>query len=112
MDLVLRFVIGGAAVSLFALVGDIVRPRSFAGIFGAAPSVALATLTLTIRADGPSYAAVEARSMVIGAVALGIYATLVGRLLWRTKLSVAPATIGMLVLWLGIALLGYAILLR
>ncbi|MBV9438058.1 MAG: DUF3147 family protein, partial [Acidobacteria bacterium] len=63
-DLVLRFVIGGLVVSAFALIGDLLKPKSFAGLFGAAPSVALATLTLTIFKDGKSYAAVEARSMV------------------------------------------------
>ena len=44
MDLVLRFVIGGLVVSSFAVLGDMLKPKSFAGLFGAAPSVALATL--------------------------------------------------------------------
>lgn len=52
------------------LLGDIVRPKSFAGIFGGAPSVALATLALTTHAKGAEYTATEARSMVIGAAAL------------------------------------------
>ena len=42
-ELLVRFVIGGLAVSSFAVVGDIFKPKSFAGLFGAAPSVALAT---------------------------------------------------------------------
>jgi transposase len=32
------------AVSAFAALGDTLRPKSFAGLFGAAPSIALATL--------------------------------------------------------------------
>jgi Protein of unknown function (DUF3147) len=40
-----RFVAGGLIVSLFAVLGDVLRPKSFAGLFGAAPSVALATFT-------------------------------------------------------------------
>ena len=40
----IRFLVGGAVVSVFALIGDLVKPKSFAGLFGAAPSVALATL--------------------------------------------------------------------
>ena len=40
----LRFIVGGAMVSAFATLGDMLRPRSFAGLWGAAPSVALATL--------------------------------------------------------------------
>ena len=32
-DLDLRFLIGGAFVSVFAVLGDIFRPKSFAGLF-------------------------------------------------------------------------------
>jgi len=42
----IRFVIGGLVVSVFAICGDVLRPKSFAGLFGAAPSVALASLAL------------------------------------------------------------------
>jgi len=112
VELLIRFVIGGVAVSFFALMGDIVRPKTFAGIFGAAPSIALATLALTVRSDGPTYAAIEARSMVVGAVALGIYASCVGRILWKTNLPVALVTTAMLVLWLAVALLGWAAFLQ
>ena len=64
----LRFFIGGAIVSAFAIIGDILKPKSFAGLFGAAPSVALATLAMTAVSDGPFYAAIEGRSMMAGAV--------------------------------------------
>ena len=37
-DLILRFLIGGVVVSAFAALGDMVKPKSFAGLFGAAPS--------------------------------------------------------------------------
>jgi hypothetical protein len=40
---VVRFLVGGILVSAFAMLGDILRPKSFAGLFGAAPSVALST---------------------------------------------------------------------
>jgi hypothetical protein len=39
----LRFLAGGIAVSAFATLGDSLRPKSFAGLFGAAPSIALAS---------------------------------------------------------------------
>jgi hypothetical protein len=42
-ELVARFLIGGIIVSLFAAIAEIVRPKSFAGLFGAAPSIALTT---------------------------------------------------------------------
>ncbi|MGB6935797.1 MAG: DUF3147 family protein, partial [Xanthobacteraceae bacterium] len=69
-DTLVRFLIGGIAVSFFAALADVLRPRSFAGLFGAAPSIALATLTLTVAQRGPSFAAEEGRSMIVGALAL------------------------------------------
>lgn len=94
VELVVRFVIGGLVVSMFALVGDVLRPKSFAGIFGAAPSVALATLGLTYISRGPSTASLDGRSMVAGAVALGVYGLVAARMLLRrqgTPLVVATA---------------------
>jgi hypothetical protein len=73
-DLFLRFLIGGAVVSLFSVLGDVLRPKSFAGLFGAAPSIALATIELTLARHGTVYVALEARSMVIGAVGFFVYA--------------------------------------
>ena len=43
------------------MLGDVLKPRSFAGLFGAAPSMAIATLSLTILNEG-SYTAAESRS--------------------------------------------------
>jgi hypothetical protein len=64
LDYVVRFMAGGLVVSAFAILGDMLRPKSFAGLFGAAPSVALATLSLAIVENGSAFAAVEGRSMV------------------------------------------------
>ena len=72
--ILLRFLTGGIVVSAFAVLGDLLKPKSFAGLFGAAPSVALATLGLTVATQGRSYAATEARSMAGGAVAFFVYA--------------------------------------
>jgi hypothetical protein len=67
MELLFRFVVGGAVVCFFAAPGDVLKPKSFAGLFGAAPFVALATLGLAVSFDGELYAASEARSMIVGA---------------------------------------------
>lgn len=98
-DIVLRFVIGGIVVSLFALIGDLFKPKTFAGLFGAAPSVALATLTLTISKHGKTYAADEARSMIIGAAALFIYCCIVTWLLKRDRMRALSATSAALAAW-------------
>ena len=89
MDYVIRFVAGGFVVSLFAIVGDLLRPKSFAGLFGAAPSVALATLMLAFWKHGRAYASTEGRSMILGAVALAVYSFLVCQLLMRVRCSAA-----------------------
>ena len=86
-QLLFRFVVGGLVVSVFSALGDILKPKSFAGLFAAAPSVALATLGLTIATDGAAYAALEARSMIGGAVAFFVYASLATWVMFRYKPS-------------------------
>lgn len=103
MEYVIRFLIGGVAVSAFAVLGDAFRPKSFAGLFGAAPSIALATLALAIAQHGNAYAAIEARSMMLGAIALWLYSSGVCRLMKRHRLSAWAATLPMLAVWLTCA---------
>ena len=102
-QILVRFLVGGAVVSLFAALGDALKPKSFAGLFGAAPSVALATLGLTIIADGASYAAVEARSMMIGALALFTYASVVSWVMVRYHVKAVVTTVCAMPLWFSMA---------
>ena len=104
MQLVFRFLIGGAIVMVFSALGDVLKPKSFAGLFGAAPSVALATLGLTIVADGRRYAAIESRSMIAGSVAFFVYAFVLCQLLTRRRIGVAFAASSMIFLWFAVAL--------
>lgn len=90
-------------MSLFALCGDVFRPKSFAGLFGAAPSVALATLGLAFAKNGGGYAAIEGRSMLLGAAALFVYSQLVAWMLMRWRWRTLPATVVALVPWLAVA---------
>lgn len=102
-EIPIRFLIGGVVVSAFALLGDLLKPKSFAGLFGAAPSVALATLSLTVASNGASYAAIEARSMMAGAVAFFFYASFVSWLMMRYKAKALTVTTCSIPLWLGVA---------
>jgi Protein of unknown function (DUF3147) len=111
-EFVLRFLIGGAVISVFALLGDVLRPKSFAGLFGAAPSIALATVGMTIARHGKEYAATEARSMVLGAIAFCVYAYLVSQVLVRYQRSTMVTTIVLLPMWLGVSLGLFWMLLR
>ncbi len=103
-DIAVRFLIGGAVVSAFALIGDLFKPKSFAGLFGAAPSIALATLGLTVLKHGHNYAASEARSMLAGAVAFFVYASMASWLMMRRDLKALRVTVGLLPLWFFVAL--------
>ena len=103
-EYVVRFLVGGAVVSAFAILGDILRPKSFAGLFGAAPSVALATLGMAVYLHGADYAAVQAQAMMAGAIALVLYSVVVCHLLIRAGLRALPATMLSLVVWLVAAL--------
>lgn len=111
-DIIIRFLVGGVIVSFFSMLGDLFRPKSFAGLFGAAPSVALATLALTISKQGGAYAAVEGRSMIAGAVALFIYSALVSSLMMRYRLPALMVTLVSILLWGAIAVGLWFLLLR
>ncbi|MGL9622369.1 DUF3147 family protein [Bradyrhizobium sp. U531] len=102
-EYIVRFLVGGAVVSVFSMLGDLLRPKSFAGLFGAAPSVALATLGIAIYGHGASYAAVQTRSMMAGAVALAVYSVVVCQLLVRARMRALPATLLSIVVWLAMS---------
>ena len=102
-EYVIRFLIGGAVVSAFAMLGDVLKPKSFAGLFGAAPSVALATLGIGLYQHGAVYAAAQSLSMMAGAVALVVYSIVVCQLLLRGRMRALPATLLSIVVWLTAA---------
>jgi hypothetical protein len=104
VEYLFRFLAGGIVVSAFAVLGDVLRPKSFAGLFGAAPSVALATLSLALWKEGGAYASIEGRSMILGSFALALYSLAVCQLLMRARWSALAATTTAILLWLVLAL--------
>ena len=88
------------------MIGDMLYPRRFAGIFGAAPSVALAALGLTFLTKGIHDATVDGHAMVLGAIALCAYSWVVARLLlrcrWNTIVATASSWLGWLVVAVGL----------
>ena len=111
-EVLLRFVIGGIVVSAFSAIGSVLRPKTFAGLFGAAPSVALATLALTFHKQGHAYAALEGRSMVLGTLALAAYAWTVAMILFRARHNTLLVTSASLSVWFVVAFGLWAVLLR
>jgi hypothetical protein len=99
-------------VSLFSVIGEVVEPKSFAGLFGAAPSVALASLGLTIAISGVPQAVIESRSMMLGAVAFGIYSGVLTWLIARKHLNPEKGAIAGLAIWFASAFGLWAAVLR
>src|SRR5262245_32849148 len=102
-DYFIRFFVGGFAVSAFALLGDVLKPKTFAGLFGAAPSIALATLGLALWRQGAEYAATEASTMLLGSVALSAYSLAVCELINRFRARALLATTVALPVWFVVA---------
>jgi Protein of unknown function (DUF3147) len=94
--LALRGLAGGALVVVFALIGEVVKPKAFAGLFSAAPSVAVASLAITIVAENPGKARQASVGMVIGGVAMAVCCMLAVVAIPRIR-----SLWGSLVAWVG-----------
>jgi uncharacterized protein DUF3147 len=73
VEVVLKALFGGLFVVVFALFSEVTTPKRFAGVFSAAPSVALGSLSVTLVAKGAHDVAVASVGMAVGAVALLAY---------------------------------------
>ena len=112
MDLLLRALFGGVVVSLFSIVGDILKPKSLAGTMAAAPAIALASVALTVHKKGIPYATTEARSMIAGAIAFLVFAIAVSWVQMRYKPKALLASSALLPLWGIVAAILWAVWLR
>jgi hypothetical protein len=65
--------LGGLAVVGFSLLGQAGHPKRFAGLFAAAPSVAVASLALTVAVKGPAATVPYAQGMLIGSAGMLAY---------------------------------------
>ncbi len=111
-ELLIRFVLGGVIVSIFAIIGEVFKPKTFAAIFGAAPSVALASLGLTFLTKSMQHASLDGRSMLCGGIGLACYSLLVARLLLRWEWNTVVATVSSWLAWLAVAFGLWAAFLR
>ena len=68
-----KAVIGGVAVIGFSVIGEAARPKRFAGLFAAAPSVALASLAITVLSKGAKATVPYAEGMLIGSAGMLAY---------------------------------------
>lgn len=84
-------VMGGLLVSAFAVVGHVLRPKWFAGLFGAAPSVALASLFLTVVDKGNHVAGIAGAGMCFGVAGFVVFSACARPLLGRYHAVVATS---------------------
>jgi hypothetical protein len=102
-EIAIRFLLGGFVVSLFAALSDVLKPKTFSGVFGAAPSVALASLFLSYNAHGATYVSTEGRSMIAGAAALFVYSAASARAMRMNASHPWLATLLLWSVWLVVA---------
>ena len=110
-ELILRFVLGGLVVSAFAAIGELFKPKTFSGLFGAAPSVAIVSLALAFQQHGDVHAATEARSMLIGSFAMLIYSAACVALTKRRQIPVWLGAGAAWIAWFVVAFAMFAIVL-
>ena len=101
---------GGLFVAAFALIGEALKPKRFAGLFSPAPSVALANLLVTVLAKGDTDGHLNGVGMVVGAAAMTLIC-LVGILVVRRWGAVRASTT-LCGSWLVLAEVGYLVFLR
>jgi uncharacterized membrane protein (GlpM family) len=83
LTLLLKGLAGGGLVVAFALLCESVKPKRFAGLFGAAPAVALASLSIVLLTKTVHDAHENAIGMLAGCAGMAAYATVVVALLKR-----------------------------
>jgi uncharacterized membrane protein (GlpM family) len=94
LALLIRFVLGGAVVSLVAAFAASLRSKAIAGILGAAPTIALVSLASSAQVHKRAFVTEQGYSMMLGAVALLVYCASAAALLKAPKIA-APLAIAL-----------------
>jgi hypothetical protein len=87
MEYLIRFLAGGLVISAFSVLGDILRPKSFA-----------------LWNQGGDYVSIEGRSMILGSLAFALYSLVICQLLMHVRCSALTASTAALFLWLAVSL--------
>lgn len=95
-------VLGGSFVVLFAFVGETLRPKRFAGLFAAAPSVATASLLISGLSKGVPATRDLAFGMLLGSA--GMVAYCVAGLVTVDRLRALAGSVTAWVVWLVVSL--------
>jgi len=109
LEVALKALAGGLFVLAFAALAQTISPKRFAGVFSAAPSVALGSLLVTLAFSGAGDVGRSARGMQVGAVAFTVYCLAAVPLIrrwgaWRGSAAALGA-------WTVVAFAGYLLVL-
>lgn len=99
---------GGLFVTAFAVLGEMLQPKRFAGVFGVmlgAPAVLPATLTIIEKREGRGSAVTEMQGAVPGTVALVGFAVTAAA--GMKELPLAVSLLAALGAWVVVAIGGY-----
>ena len=108
--LLIKAMNGGLFVVAFAVVAQCLKPKRFAGLLSAAPSVAIANLIVTVTDKGRPVGRLNALGMIAGACAMFVVCS-VGVVL-VPRWGAIRASLAMCTLWLPIAIGAYLAFLR
>ena len=98
LPVIVKTVLGGVLVVAFAVLAQTLQPKRFAGVFAAAPSVALASLSVTVIDKGPLDARASCAGMAAGAVGFVVYCLIAPAAIrrWRPLRGSIVALVGWL----------------
>jgi uncharacterized membrane protein (GlpM family) len=90
--LALKGLAGGSLVTAFALLSEGFSPKRFAGLFSAAPAVAIASLVIVLMDKGAPDAHKNTVGMLAGAAGMSVYAATTVPLMRRVRAGRAALT--------------------
>jgi uncharacterized membrane protein (GlpM family) len=103
----LKAVVAGTFVVAFAMLSEMVSPKSFAGIFGAAPSIALASITIIVLHGSVADGRTASFSMIFGAIAMLAYC--VAAVITVDRFGALLGSIYAIAAWGIVAFAGYGV---
>jgi hypothetical protein len=110
LTILLKGLVGGTFVVLFALMGEVIRPRSLAGLTSSAPSIATASLLVALLTSGALMAFDLSLGMIAGAVGLVVWCPVGVKTVDRLR-SVRGALVAT-VAWFAAVVILWALFLR
>ena len=96
LTVVVKALAGGTLVVGFAVLSETLRPKRFAGLFGAAPAVAIAGLVVVLATKGGHEARENCIGMLAGTAGMLTYAAATVRLI-RSRRAVLGPALGLIV---------------